>query len=109
MGIVVHSGAARPVFGFARADGVGLSFGNGRGRLGVNDVADEVLVRRVVQFGDERAVSLHGRRRGPGTLYVSVSEEVSGYGQVGITLEKFPEVPRMSSARPVFRGKLEES
>ena len=75
----------------------------------MNDVANEVLVRRMVQSGDDRAVSLHGRRGGPGTLYVSVPEEVSGYGQVGITLEKFLKVPRMSSARPVLRDKLEES
>ncbi len=43
------------------------------------------------------------------TLYMSVPEEASGYQQVGITLEKFPEEPRMSSARPVLVGKLDES
>jgi RNA polymerase sigma-70 factor, ECF subfamily len=31
--------------------------GGGSGRLGVNDVADEVLVQRVAQSGDERALS----------------------------------------------------
>jgi hypothetical protein len=39
---------------------------------------------------------------------MSIPEEASGYGQVGITLEEFPEVPRMSSARPVLSGELEE-
>lgn len=43
------------------------------------------------------------------TLYMSVPEEASGYGQVGITLEEFPTEPRMSSAKPVLRGELEES
>ncbi len=40
---------------------------------------------------------------------MSVPEEASGFGQVGIILEEFPEEPRMSSARPVLRGELEES
>jgi hypothetical protein len=47
--------------------------------------------------------------RGRETLFMSVPEDVSGYQQVGITLEKFPEEPRMSSAKPVLRGELEES
>ena len=43
------------------------------------------------------------------TLYMTVPEDASGYGQVGITLEEFPEEPRMSAAKPVLTGELEES
>ena len=42
-------------------------------------------------------------------LYMSVPEDASGYEQVGITLEKFPEEPRVSAAQPVLTGELEES
>jgi len=38
-----------------------------------------------------------------------VAEDASGYGQVGITLEEFPEEPRMGAANPVLMGELEES
>ncbi|MDP8947341.1 MAG: anti-sigma factor [Actinomycetota bacterium] len=47
--------------------------------------------------------------RGRETLYMSVPERASDYQQVGITLEKFPREPRMSAARPVLTGDLEES
>jgi hypothetical protein len=47
--------------------------------------------------------------RGRETLYMSVPKDASGYQQVGITLEKFPEEPRMSAAKPVLVGELEES
>ena len=47
--------------------------------------------------------------RGRETLYMSVPEHASDYQQVGITLEKFPREPRMSAARPVLIGKLDES
>ncbi len=47
--------------------------------------------------------------RGRETLYMSVPERASDYQQVGITLEKFPREPRMSGARPVLTGELEES
>ncbi len=47
--------------------------------------------------------------QGRETLYMSVPEEASDYQQVGITLEKFPEEPRMSSAKAVLRGELDES
>jgi len=43
------------------------------------------------------------------TIYMSVPEDASGYGQVGITLEEFPEEPRMSAAKAVLTGELEES
>jgi hypothetical protein len=43
------------------------------------------------------------------TLYMTVPEEASDYGQVGITLEEFPREPRMSAAKPVLVGELEES
>jgi hypothetical protein len=43
------------------------------------------------------------------TLYMTVPEDASGYEQVGITLEEFPEEPRMSAAKPVLTGELEES
>lgn len=42
----------------ARAgEGAAIIRGGGFGRFGMNDVADEVLVRRVAQSGDERALS----------------------------------------------------
>jgi hypothetical protein len=47
--------------------------------------------------------------QGRETIYMSVPEDASGYQQVGITLEKFPEEPRMSAAKPVLIGELEES
>ena len=47
--------------------------------------------------------------RGRETLHMSVPELASDYQQVGITLEKFPREPRMSAARPVLTGELEES
>ena len=47
--------------------------------------------------------------RGRETLYMSVPERASGYQQVGITLEKFPREPRMSAAKAVLTGELEES
>jgi anti-sigma-K factor RskA len=50
-------------------------------------------------------VGAHGRE----TLYMSVPENASDYQQVGITLEKFPEEPRMSAAKPVLTGELEDS
>jgi hypothetical protein len=47
--------------------------------------------------------------QGRETLYMSVPEDASDYQQVGITLEKFPEEPRMSAAKPVLTGELDES
>jgi hypothetical protein len=47
--------------------------------------------------------------QGSETLYMSVPEDASGYDQVGITLEEFPKEPRMSAAKPVLTGELEES
>jgi hypothetical protein len=47
--------------------------------------------------------------RGRETLYMSVPEQASSYQQVGITLEKFPKEPRMSSAKAVLTGELDES
>lgn len=47
--------------------------------------------------------------QGRETLYMTVPEEASGYGQVGITLEEFPKEPRMSAAKPVLIGELEGS
>jgi hypothetical protein len=47
--------------------------------------------------------------QGRETLYMSVPEQASGYQQVGITLEKFPKEPRMSSAKAVLRGEIDES
>jgi hypothetical protein len=47
--------------------------------------------------------------QGRETLYMSVPEDASGYQQVGVTLEKFPEEPRMSAAKPVLIGELEET
>lgn len=42
-------------------------------------------------------------------LYMTVPEEASSYERVGITLEEFPEEPRMSEAKPVLVGELEKS
>ena len=42
-------------------------------------------------------------------LYMTVPEDASKYDQVGITLEEFPEEPRLSAAKPVLTGELEES
>jgi hypothetical protein len=47
--------------------------------------------------------------RGRETLAMTVPEEASGYDQVGITIEQFPKEPRMSAAKPVLVGELEES
>ena len=52
---------------------------------------------------------LHGRRRGRETLTMTVPEKASSYDQVGITIEQFPKEPRMSAAKPVLIGELEES
>ena len=58
MTVVVHSGTARLVSGFARAGwGPAIIGSDVREKLGVKDVADEVLVQRVAQSGDERALS----------------------------------------------------
>ena len=46
---------------------------------------------------------------GSETLQMTVPEECSGYAQVGITLEEFPEEPRISDAKPVLVGELRES
>ena len=46
---------------------------------------------------------------GRGTLQMSVPESVGDYGRVGITLERFPEEPRMSSAKVVLGGELRET
>jgi anti-sigma-K factor RskA len=42
-------------------------------------------------------------------LIMTVPKDASGYDQVGITLEEFPEEPRMSAAKPVLVGDLQES
>jgi len=47
--------------------------------------------------------------QGRETVYMTVPEEASSYEQVGITIEKFPEEPRMSAAKPVLVGELEKS
>src|SRR5215212_103473 len=58
MVVLVHSRFSPPVPGFGRADGArDIIWGDGWERLGVKDVADEVLVGRVAQSGDERALS----------------------------------------------------
>jgi hypothetical protein len=46
---------------------------------------------------------------GRDTVYMSVPEEARGYQRVGITLEKFPREPRMSSAKVVLGGELRGS
>jgi RNA polymerase sigma-70 factor (ECF subfamily) len=54
MTVIVHSRSVRS----GRAErGPAIIGGDVRERLGVNDIADEVLVRRVAQSGDERALS----------------------------------------------------
>jgi hypothetical protein len=40
---------------------------------------------------------------------MTVPEKASSYDQVGITIEQFPNEPRMSAAKPVLIGELEES
>jgi hypothetical protein len=47
--------------------------------------------------------------QGRETLSMCVPEEASDYDQVGITIEQFPKEPRMSAAKPVLTGELEES
>jgi hypothetical protein len=47
--------------------------------------------------------------RGRETLTMTVPEKASSYDQVGITIEQFPNEPRMSAAKPVLIGELEES
>jgi Anti-sigma-K factor rskA/Putative zinc-finger len=47
--------------------------------------------------------------RGRETLTMTVPEKASRYDQVGITIEQFPKEPRMSAAKPVLIGELEES
>ena len=47
--------------------------------------------------------------RGRETLTMTVPEKASSYDQVGITIEQFPKEPRMSAAKPVLIGELEES
>jgi Anti-sigma-K factor rskA, C-terminal/Putative zinc-finger len=47
--------------------------------------------------------------RGRETLTMTVPEKASSYDQVGITIEQFPKEPRMSAAKPVLVGELEES
>ena len=46
---------------------------------------------------------------GRDTVYMSVPEEVRDYQRVGITLEKFPREPRLSSAKVVLGGELRGS
>ncbi len=46
---------------------------------------------------------------GRDTVYMSVPEEAGEYERVGITLEKFPEEPRISSAKVVLGGELRGS
>jgi RNA polymerase sigma-70 factor (ECF subfamily) len=58
MVVLVHSRFSPPVPGFGRADGArDIIWGDGWERLGVKDVADEVLIGRVAQSGDEPALS----------------------------------------------------
>jgi hypothetical protein len=47
--------------------------------------------------------------QGRETLTMTVPEQASSYDQVGITIEQFPKEPRMSAAKPVLIGELEES
>jgi hypothetical protein len=47
--------------------------------------------------------------RGRETLTMTVPEKASSYDQVGITIEQFPNEPRMSAAKPVLIGELEKS
>jgi RNA polymerase sigma-70 factor (ECF subfamily) len=54
----VQSGVVCPRLPLARAGwGAAIICNGGSRRLGMNDVSDEVLVRRVAQSGDERALS----------------------------------------------------
>src|SRR5918997_1454862 len=57
-------------------------------------------------FGEEggrvSAATFTADEGGQETLYMTVPEDASGYGQVGITIEEFPEEPRMSAAKPVL-------
>jgi hypothetical protein len=46
---------------------------------------------------------------GRSTLRATIPETPDGYQQVGITLEEFPEEPRMDSAQVVLGGELQES
>jgi hypothetical protein len=46
---------------------------------------------------------------GRDTVYMSVPGEVGEYNRVGITLERFPREPRMSSAKVVLGGELRGS
>lgn len=46
---------------------------------------------------------------GRGTLDMSAPERVGDYQRVGITLEEFPQEPRMDSAKVVLGGELQES
>ena len=46
---------------------------------------------------------------GRSILYVTVPDKASSYQRVGITLEKFPREPRMSSAKVVLGGELQDS
>lgn len=46
---------------------------------------------------------------GRGTLDMTVPETVGDYQRVGITLEEFPEEPRMEDAKVVLGGELRES
>jgi RNA polymerase sigma-70 factor (ECF subfamily) len=58
MAVVVHSGTVRFAPELARAgEGPDIIGDDVRERLEVNDVADEALVQRVAQSGDERALS----------------------------------------------------
>jgi len=58
MAVFVHSGTARFAPEFARAAWrPAIIGGDVRERLAVNDVADEALVQRLAQSGDERALS----------------------------------------------------
>ncbi|HSK99469.1 MAG TPA: anti-sigma factor [Rubrobacteraceae bacterium] len=64
-------------------------------------------------FGEEGGRVSAGTFRvdtdGRGTLYMTVPEEAGRYRQVGITLEEFPEEPRMNSAKVVLGGELRRS
>lgn len=66
-----------------------LWFGNGEGRISVGTFT----------------VNAEGRC----PLDMAVPERVGDYQRVGITLEEFPEEPRMDSARVVLGGELQES
>jgi anti-sigma-K factor RskA len=63
-------------------------------------------------FGEERGRVSAGTftvdEEGRGTLYMSVPSTVD-YERVGVTREKYPEEPRMDSARVVLGGELPES